>query len=39
VDSVVKVLSDGLTNTSVTNKPLARFPYMGVPYDGYHNPK
>ena len=38
VDPTVKVLTDGLTNTSVTNKPLARFPYMGVPYDGYNNP-
>ena len=25
-------------NDSVTNKPLSAFPYMGVPYDGYHNP-
>ena len=38
VDPVAKVLTDGLTNKSVRNKPLNRFPYMGVPYDGYHNP-
>jgi hypothetical protein len=38
VDPVVSELSDGLTGTSVTNGPLTKFPYMGVPYDGYHNP-
>ncbi len=38
VDAVAKVLTDGLTSASVTNKPLPRFPYMGVPYDGYHYP-
>jgi Domain of unknown function (DUF4331) len=38
VDPVAKILTDGLTGASVTNKPLSRFPYMGVPYDGYHNP-
>jgi hypothetical protein len=38
VDAVVKDVTDGLTGTSVTNKPLTAFPYMGVPYDGYHNP-
>jgi len=38
VDPVVSVLSDGLTGASVKNKPLATFPYLGVPYDGYHNP-
>jgi Domain of unknown function (DUF4331) len=38
VDKVVAALSDGLTGASVKNKPLAHFPYMGVPYDGYHNP-
>jgi hypothetical protein len=37
-DAVVNALSDGLTPASVTNGPLHRFPYMGVPYDGYHNP-
>jgi hypothetical protein len=38
VDAVAKILTDGLTGASVTNKPLTRFPYMGVPYDGYNNP-
>jgi hypothetical protein len=38
VDPVVQDVTDGLTGSSVTNKPLAKFPYMGVPYDGYHNP-
>jgi hypothetical protein len=37
-DAVVKVLSDGLTGSSVSSGPLARFPYMGIPYDGYHHP-
>ena len=38
VDAVVDSVDDGLTGASVTNGPLASFPYMGVPYDGYHNP-
>ncbi len=38
VDPVAKILTDGLTGASVTNKPLTRFPYMGIPYDGYNNP-
>jgi hypothetical protein len=38
VDKVAKLLTDGLTGASVTNQPLTRFPYMGVPYDGYDNP-
>ncbi|HEX9624726.1 MAG TPA: DUF4331 domain-containing protein [Streptosporangiaceae bacterium] len=38
VDNVAKILTDGLTGASVTNTPLTRFPYMGVPYDGYNNP-
>jgi hypothetical protein len=38
VDAVAKILTDGLTGNDVTNKPLTRFPYMGVPYDGYNNP-
>jgi hypothetical protein len=37
-DAVVSVMSDGLTGSSVENKPLAAFPYLGVPYDGYHHP-
>jgi hypothetical protein len=38
VDGVVGSVTDGLTGASVSSGPLARFPYMGVPYDGYHNP-
>jgi Domain of unknown function (DUF4331) len=38
VDAVVPDVTDGLTGTSVTNQPLATFPYLGVPYDGYDNP-
>jgi hypothetical protein len=38
VDAVVPSVTDGLTGASVTNQPLAAFPYLGVPYDGYHNP-
>jgi hypothetical protein len=38
VDAVAKIMSDGLTGSSVTNQPLKSFPYLGVPYDGYHNP-
>src|SRR5580692_2607859 len=37
-DAAIADVSDGLTGSSVTNKPLSAFPYMGVPYDGYHNP-
>ena len=35
---MVADVTDGLTGSSVANKPLTAFPYMGVPYDGYHNP-
>jgi hypothetical protein len=38
VDAVVPDVTDGLTGTSVTNQPRPAFPYLGVPYDGYHNP-
>jgi hypothetical protein len=38
VDGVVDSVTDGLTNKNVTNMPVGAFPYMGVPYDGYHNP-
>jgi hypothetical protein len=38
VDAAASIITDGLTNNSVQNKPLGRFPYMGIPYDGYHNP-
>jgi hypothetical protein len=38
VDTVVPSVTDGLTGSSVTSPPLTIFPYLGVPYDGYHNP-
>jgi hypothetical protein len=38
VDAAAKIITDGLTSKSVKNQPLGRFPFMGVPYDGYHNP-
>ena len=38
VDAAAKIMTDGLTDESVKNKPLDRFPYMGVPYNGYDNP-
>jgi Domain of unknown function (DUF4331) len=37
-DATAQVLTDGLTQANVRNKPLKSFPYLGVPYDGYHNP-
>jgi hypothetical protein len=38
VDAVVDSVTDGLTGTSVSSQPLNKFPYLGVPYDGYHEP-
>jgi hypothetical protein len=38
VDTVVKSVSDGLTGASVASPPTGHFPYLGTPYDGYHNP-
>jgi len=37
-DAAAGALTDGLNGSSVKNGPLSRFPYMGVPYDGFHNP-
>jgi Domain of unknown function (DUF4331) len=37
-DGAAAAITDGLTVASVKNKPIGKFPYMGVPYDGYHNP-
>jgi hypothetical protein len=37
-DAAIADVSDGLTGASVANGPKTVFPYMGVPYDGYHNP-
>ncbi len=31
-------MTDGLTPADVTNPYLDSFPYLGVPYDGYHHP-
>ncbi|HEY1485246.1 MAG TPA: DUF4331 domain-containing protein, partial [Micromonosporaceae bacterium] len=31
-------VTDGLTASSVSAPYLSTFPYLGVPYDGYHNP-
>jgi hypothetical protein len=38
VDAVVSAVTDGLTPASVSAPYLTTFPYLGVPYDGYHNP-
>jgi len=37
-DAAAGLLTDGLTPASVTAPFLTSFPYLGVPYDGYHNP-
>ncbi|MEZ0089086.1 DUF4331 domain-containing protein [Streptacidiphilus sp. EB129] len=37
-DAAAGVITDGLTPADVKNPYLDRFPYLGVPYDGYHNP-
>jgi Domain of unknown function (DUF4331) len=37
-DAAVGAVTDGLDGSSVTNGPKTQFPYMGIPYDGYHNP-
>ena len=37
-DAAASAVTDGLTGSSVKNGPLPHFPYMGVPYDGFHNP-
>jgi uncharacterized protein DUF4331 len=38
VDPAVAEVTQGLTPASVTNGALNRFPYLGVPYDGYNTP-
>jgi hypothetical protein len=38
VDTVVSQVTDGLTGASVASPPTGQFPYLGTPYDGYHNP-
>jgi Domain of unknown function (DUF4331) len=37
-DKAASAITDGLTGSSVHNGPIGRFPYMGVPYDGFDNP-
>jgi Domain of unknown function (DUF4331) len=37
-DAAAGAITDGLTPADVSNGALSQFPYMGVPYDGYHNP-
>ncbi|GAA2374411.1 hypothetical protein Cme02nite_03520 [Catellatospora methionotrophica] len=37
-DKVIASVTDGLTAADVSAKYLKTFPYLGVPYDGYHNP-
>ncbi len=37
-DAVLPSVTDGLTAADVSAPYLHTFPYLGVPYDGYHNP-
>ena len=37
-DAAASAVTDGLTGSSVKNGPMKHFPYMGSPYDGFHNP-
>ena len=37
-DAAAAEVTDGLTPSSVSAPYLSQFPYLGVPYDGYHNP-
>ncbi|MEU6405970.1 DUF4331 domain-containing protein [Streptomyces sp. NPDC046985] len=37
-DAAASKVTDGLTPADVTNPYLDSFPYLGVPYDGYHHP-
>lgn len=37
-DAAVGAVTDGLGPDSVENPYLDHFPYLGVPYDGYHHP-
>jgi hypothetical protein len=38
VDAAAGLLTDGLTPEDLGTKYLSHFPYLGVPYDGYHHP-
>ncbi|SEM55522.1 DUF4331 domain-containing protein, partial [Streptacidiphilus jiangxiensis] len=37
-DKAATEVTDGLDNTAPENPYLDTFPYLGVPYDGYHHP-
>jgi hypothetical protein len=37
-DAAASAVTDGLTGSSVASPPTGHFPYLGNPYDGYHNP-
>ena len=37
-DAAVGAITDGLTDKSPGGPYLRHFPYLGVPYDGYHHP-
>ena len=37
-DAAAGELTDGLTPSSVRRRYLGHFPYLGIPYDGYHHP-
>ncbi|HEY2315496.1 MAG TPA: DUF4331 domain-containing protein [Streptosporangiaceae bacterium] len=37
-DAAVGAITDGLTDTSPGGPYLHHFPYLGLPYDGYHHP-
>jgi hypothetical protein len=37
-DGAAGQITDGLDNTAPENPYLDTFPYLGVPYDGYHHP-
>jgi hypothetical protein len=38
VDAAAGELTDGLTPADLGTPYLSQFPYLGVPYDGYHHP-
>lgn len=37
-DGAAALVTDGLTPASVSAHFLSTFPYLGIPYDGFHNP-
>lgn len=38
-DDAAALLTDGTTPADIENPYLSSFPYLGTPYDGFHNPK